>query len=105
MPVEEKVAAILRATWPDLPMPLTMTRPFGGQDHADGVAEIAVQRLRKARQGLAGRGQHPARGRQVARGGFAGNGMQGGLGARHITLCFNNRILPLSLPDNGLRRR
>ena len=28
MPVEAKVAAILRATWPDLPSPVTMTRPL-----------------------------------------------------------------------------
>src|SRR3984885_5411488 len=27
VPVEASVAAILRATWPDLPMPVTMTRP------------------------------------------------------------------------------
>ena len=27
MPVEARVAAILRATWPHLPMPVTMTRP------------------------------------------------------------------------------
>ena len=28
VPVLAKVAAILRAIWPDLPMPLTMTRPW-----------------------------------------------------------------------------
>ena len=28
VPVEAKVEAILRPTWPDLPMPVTMTRPF-----------------------------------------------------------------------------
>ena len=27
VPVEAKVAAILRPTWPDLPSPLTMTLP------------------------------------------------------------------------------
>ncbi len=27
MPVEAKVAAILRPTWPDLPMPVTISRP------------------------------------------------------------------------------
>ena len=86
-------------------MPLTMTRPLRGQDHAHRVAEIAVQRLRKARQGLRGRGQHPAGSRQVAGGSFAGQAVQGGFGARHISLCFNKQILSLSLPRNGLRRR
>src|SRR6202008_4374239 len=28
VPVDDSVAAILRATWPLLPIPLTMTRPF-----------------------------------------------------------------------------
>ncbi len=31
VPVEAKVAAILRAMWPDLPMPLTMTRPLASR--------------------------------------------------------------------------
>ena len=28
MPVDAKVAAILRPTWPDLPMPVTISRPL-----------------------------------------------------------------------------
>ena len=35
VPVEAKVAAILRATWPDLPMPVTMTRPLARADQLD----------------------------------------------------------------------
>ena len=45
-PVEARVAAILRATWPDLPMPVTMTRPRRGGDRLDrgreGRAELAL---------------------------------------------------------------
>ena len=35
MPVEASVAAILRPTWPDLPMPVTMTRPRALADQLD----------------------------------------------------------------------
>ena len=31
VPVEAKVAAILRAMWPDLPRPVTITRPFAAR--------------------------------------------------------------------------
>ena len=31
MPVEAMVAAILRATWPDLPMPVQITRPLAAR--------------------------------------------------------------------------
>ena len=39
-PVEASVAAILRATWPDLPRPVTITRP--------GAAAIVSTARRKA---------------------------------------------------------
>ncbi len=39
-PVEARVAAILRPTWPLLPMPVTTIRPFGAQQQLDGAVEI-----------------------------------------------------------------
>ena len=39
VPVEASVAAILRATWPDLPMPVTITRPRAAADGFDGGDE------------------------------------------------------------------
>ena len=80
---------------------------LGGQDHADRMAEIAVQRLRKARKSLGRHGQHPASGREIARGCFARNGMQGGLGARHTTLCFKKescRPAYLIMDYGGVKR-
>ena len=47
VPVEAKVAAILRPTWPDLPMPVTISRPLRVADQLDRGDE----RLRRARRG------------------------------------------------------
>ena len=48
VPVEAKVAAILRATWPDLPMPVTISRPFdraiSSTAATKGVREPAADR-------------------------------------------------------------
>ena len=38
VPVEAKVAAILRATWPDLPRPVTMTRPLASRIRSTAAA-------------------------------------------------------------------
>ena len=50
MPVEAKVAAILRPIWPDLPSPVTISRPLALPDQVDGGgkgrAEIGLQRRR-----------------------------------------------------------
>ena len=43
VPVEAKVAAILRPTWPDLPMPVTITRPRALRDQVDGGGEGAPE--------------------------------------------------------------
>src|SRR5699024_8411022 len=43
VPVEAKVAAILRPIWPDLPMPVTTTRPR----HASTRCTASVKRTRK----------------------------------------------------------
>ena len=39
VPVEAKVAAILRPTWPDLPSPLTISLPLAGKDQFDRALE------------------------------------------------------------------
>ena len=39
MPVEAKVAAILRPIWPDLPMPVTITRPRAPRIRSIGRGE------------------------------------------------------------------
>ena len=44
VPVEAKVAAILVAMWPLLPMPLTITRPLYAEQRLDRRRESAVQR-------------------------------------------------------------
>ena len=43
MPVLESVAASLRAMMPDLPMPVTMTRPVQPLQQIDGSVEILVE--------------------------------------------------------------
>ena len=65
MPVDDKVAAILRAICPDLPMPLTMHAALGGQDGVYRAGEFAVQRLAKGSESLAGIGQNPPGGGEV----------------------------------------
>ena len=53
VPVEAKVAAILRPTWPDLPMPVTITRPRAPRIRSTAAmkacAEPVVDRRRAAR--------------------------------------------------------
>ena len=39
VPVEASVAAILRATWPDLPSPVTMTRPLASRIRSTAAAK------------------------------------------------------------------
>ena len=49
VPVEARVAAILRATWPLLPMPVTMTRPVDGADRDRPRGEARPERPASAR--------------------------------------------------------
>ena len=41
VPVEARVAAILRATWPDLPSPVTITRPLASRIRSTAAANAA----------------------------------------------------------------
>ena len=43
MPVLESVAASLRAMMPDLPMPVTMTRPVQACSRSTARGEVAVE--------------------------------------------------------------
>ena len=56
VPVLESVAAILRQMMPDLPMPVTMTRPLQRADQLHGCGEAVVepvdQREHRGRFGL-----------------------------------------------------
>ena len=67
VPVEARVEAILPPTWPDLPMPVTTTRPARGEDRVDrgdeGLAEAAHERENGARLDL----EHFLREREDAR--------------------------------------
>ena len=45
VPVDANVAAILRATWPLLPIPVTMTRPVTFSRISESAAEPLVERL------------------------------------------------------------
>ena len=47
VPVEAKVAAILRAMWPLLPMPVTMIRPFAAAHEIERRRKSAVERRRE----------------------------------------------------------
>ena len=50
-PVEAKVAAILRPTWPDLPRPVTITRPGAAaiaRPRAEGAIRGPLRRARRA---------------------------------------------------------
>ena len=53
VPVDAKVAAILRPMWPDLPRPLTISLPRHLEDHRDRalerVAEAVGQRVERPR--------------------------------------------------------
>ena len=44
MPVEASVAAILRATWPDLPSPVTMTRPLASRISSTAAVKAVAER-------------------------------------------------------------
>ena len=48
VPVEAKVAAILRATWPDLPRPVTITRPLALRISSMAAAKAAPSGPRRA---------------------------------------------------------
>ena len=50
LPVEAKVAAVLRATWPDFPMPETAMRPVHPASNSDGPVEIRIERSRQGPQ-------------------------------------------------------
>ena len=82
VPVEASVAAILRAMWPLLPMPETMTRPLTREQRVEGGDEPAVELARGL--GEAGRLEleHTARDHEPAVGG-------GGCGWR--TSCASKR--------------
>ena len=45
VPVEARVAAILRATWPLLPMPVTISRPRAAAHRSSATPEGAVEGL------------------------------------------------------------
>ena len=53
VPVEASVAAILRATWPDLPMPLTTTRPLQARISWQASTKSAPMRGSSARTAAA----------------------------------------------------
>ena len=59
-PVEARVAAILRATWPDLPMPVQTIRPLAANSGLDGRGEGVAQAVGHAGQGLGLGRQHAA---------------------------------------------
>src|SRR5665811_440115 len=48
VPVEAKVEAILRPTWPDLPMPVTITRPCAARIRSTAAAKVAPRPSRSA---------------------------------------------------------
>src|SRR3954466_10360749 len=48
VPVEANVAAILRPIWPDLPSPVTMTRPFALRIRSTAWAKLAPSGPRRA---------------------------------------------------------
>jgi hypothetical protein len=67
VPVDDMVAAILRATWPLLPMPVTITRPSAADISFNRLIETVVQEARQLQQRL-------ALGLQYAAAGFDGFG-------------------------------
>ena len=50
VPVDAKVDAILRATWPDLPMPVTMTRPCAARINSTAAANEVAEPVAQVRQ-------------------------------------------------------
>ncbi len=50
VPVEAKVAAILRPTWPDLPMPLTTTRPLQAESRSTASVKLPSSVAESARK-------------------------------------------------------
>src|SRR6202142_566801 len=48
VPVDAKVEAILRPTWPDLPMPVTIPRPCAARVRASAAAKLAPRPSRSA---------------------------------------------------------
>ena len=96
VPVEASVAAILRPTWPLLPMPITATRPWRARMRATACAKAspggAPARSKRAlpRPGLGGPWRWRGRGQ---RGGGDCSGHQASVdNALHVSL------LPVSLP-------
>ena len=61
VPVLDSVEAILRAMWPDLPMPLTMTRPWQSQDQRNRGEKALVQPRDQRAHRVRLDGEHPAR--------------------------------------------
>ena len=49
MPVLESVAAILRQMMPDLPMPVTMTRPRQLEEQIEGALEVVAEAIDRPR--------------------------------------------------------
>ena len=79
VPVEANVAAILRAIWPDLPMPVTTTRPRTAASRATACGEAAIQRGGELGQPGALGFEHGQRHGEVVRSGIAverGGGLQ-----------------------------
>ena len=52
VPVLDSVAAILRQMMPDLPMPVTMTRPAALEQQAHGLLEPFVQAFDQRQDGV-----------------------------------------------------
>jgi hypothetical protein len=46
------VEAILRPTWPDLPMPLTITRPTAIENQHQRLQEVAVDAVGQCQDGV-----------------------------------------------------
>ena len=67
VPVEASVAAILPAMWPDLPMPVTMTRPWHSRQMAAGAREPRVEPRHQRRDARGPRSREPGVRRRSAR--------------------------------------
>ena len=82
VPVEASVAAILRATWPDLPMPETITRPRACSISATAAAKAPSSVAASAPSAARLDADHPAAGGDAARSGRADGGRaSSGLGS------------------------
>ena len=67
--MEASVAAILRAIWPLLPMPVTTTRPVMPASTLDRAGETVIKPGGQIHQRIGLRAQHTPRHRDVAIGG------------------------------------